>query len=69
LFPPGQSVGKAGQRHPLQDWLWNNHQIEIPIIQWRDRFLIRISAHLYNTQDEIGTLSQALREYEKELQE
>jgi isopenicillin-N epimerase len=62
-FPPGRSVGKAGQRHPLQDWLWNNHQIEIPIIQWGDRFLIRISAHLYNSPAEYSLLTNAVREF------
>ena len=63
LFPTGQSVGKAGQRHPLQDWLWQNHQIEIPIIQWGDRLLIRISAHLYNSPAEYSLLAHAVREF------
>jgi isopenicillin-N epimerase len=63
LFPTGQSVGKAGKRHPLQDWLWSYHQIEIPIIPWGDRLLIRISAHLYNSPAEYSLLANVVREF------
>ncbi|MDA0283777.1 MAG: aminotransferase class V-fold PLP-dependent enzyme, partial [Planctomycetota bacterium] len=62
-LPEADHVGKAGQRHPLQDWLWENHQIEIPVVRWRDQLLIRVSGHLYNSVDDIFTLSAALREY------
>ncbi|NQV25732.1 MAG: aminotransferase class V-fold PLP-dependent enzyme [Rhodopirellula sp.] len=63
LFPEVESVGKAGQRHPLQDWLWESCKIEIPIIHWREQLLIRISAHLYNSPAEYSRLAEAVREF------
>jgi isopenicillin-N epimerase len=62
-FPQVDTVGKAGQRHPLQDWLWNEHQIEIPVISWNDHLMIRLSAHLYNAPAEYSRLAEAVREY------
>ena len=57
------SVGKAGQRHPLQDWLWDKHRIEIPIISWNGQLLIRISAHLYNSPTEYSQLACAVHSF------
>jgi isopenicillin-N epimerase len=57
------SVGKAGQRHPLQDWLWDKHRIEIPIISWNGQLLIRISAHLYNSLAEYSQLAHAVHSF------
>ncbi len=62
-FPQVNSVGKAGQRHPLQNWLWNEHQIEIPVISWNDDLLIRLSAHLYNAPTEYSRLANAVRDF------
>jgi isopenicillin-N epimerase len=57
------SVGKAGQRHPLQDWLWDKHRIEISIISWNGQLLIRISAHLYNSPTEYSQLARAVHSF------
>ena len=57
------SVGKAGQRHPLQDWLWDKHRTEIPIISWNDQLMIRISAHLYNSPAEYSQLAHAVQSF------
>ncbi|MGZ0164856.1 MAG: aminotransferase class V-fold PLP-dependent enzyme [Planctomycetales bacterium] len=62
-FPRVNSVGKAGQRHPLQDWLWENHRIEIPVISWNDHLMIRLSAHLYNAPAEYSRLADAVCEF------
>ena len=49
---------------PLQDWLWNEFQIEVPIIPWvnPDQKLIRVSAQLYNDIGQYKYLAQALRQ-------
>ncbi len=49
---------------PLQDWLWNEFQIEVPIIPWvhPDQKLIRVSAQLYNDLGQYDYLAQALRQ-------
>jgi isopenicillin-N epimerase len=60
------TIGKAGQRHPLQDWLWEKHRIEIPIISWGDQLLIRVSAHLYNSPAEHSRLAVAVREFARQ---
>lgn len=62
-FPRAISVSKAGQRHPLQDWLWSDHQIETPIISWNDHLMIRLSAHLYNASGEYSRLADAICEF------
>jgi len=67
LFPSESSVGKAGQRHPLQDWLWQKHRIEIPIVAWGDQLLIRVSAHLYNSQEEYSRLAEDVRSFTNEV--
>ncbi|MCG6154582.1 aminotransferase class V-fold PLP-dependent enzyme [Rubinisphaera margarita] len=51
----------TGKPHPLQENLWKKHRIEIPIIKWNHRMNIRVSCHLYNSQEEIDRLLQALR--------
>ncbi len=47
----------------LQAWLYENHRIEIPVIQWEERWLIRPSVQGYNTQEDLDLLVQALGEY------
>ena len=46
----------------LQDWLWHECQIEVPIIPWvnPDQKLIRVSAQLYNDIGQFEYLAQAL---------
>lgn len=50
-----------GEAQPLQDILWTDHRIEVPIIEWEAQRLIRVSCHLYTTRDEIDQLVSALQ--------
>jgi isopenicillin-N epimerase len=40
--------------------LWEQHRIEVPVIDRPDGHLIRVSTHFYNTEDEIDQLTAAL---------
>ncbi len=51
---------KPNAMHPLQQQLWERHQIEIPIPECCGQSFIRVSCHLYNTRDEIDRLIEAL---------
>ena len=51
----------TGHRDPLQDKLWDQFKIEVPIIQWQGRRFVRVSCHLYNRRSEIDYLVDALR--------
>lgn len=53
-LPPGDWSG-------LQQRLWHEHQIEIPIVNFADRWLVRVSSHLYNNSMQLSTLVEALR--------
>lgn len=55
--PPGRGVAD-----PLQLALWEQHQIEVPVIHWRGQRTIRISCHLYTLGEEIDRLASALDE-------
>jgi isopenicillin-N epimerase len=44
----------------LRRRLWEEHRIEIPIIERPEGLLIRVSTHFYNTKDEINRLAAAL---------
>jgi isopenicillin-N epimerase len=47
---------------PLQDWLWEKFQIEVPIIPWvnPNQKLIRVSAQMYNDVEQYRYLAQVL---------
>ncbi len=55
------------QPEGLQVWLYEKYQIEIPVIQWQDRWLIRPSVQGYNTQEDLDLLLEALEEYFRQL--
>ncbi len=57
-LPPGDWSG-------LQQKLWENHRIEIPVVSFAHRWLIRVSSHLYNDRGQTDSLVEALS---KELQ-
>lgn len=59
-LPDTVPVVPHGTMHPLQHALWTEHRIEAPIVQWRDRRWIRVSCHLYNTPEDLDTLTRAL---------
>ena len=46
----------------LQEDLWANHAIEVPVFQWPDarHLLLRIAAQNYNTQEQWHLLASAL---------
>lgn len=52
-----------GDAKPLQDALWHEHRIEVPIVEWNGGRYVRVSCHLYNTHEEIDLLVAALQEY------
>jgi isopenicillin-N epimerase len=66
-LPPefGLYQGSARGIDPLQDWLWEQHRIEVPIIPWVEPApkLIRISAQVYNDPQQYHTLATALKQY------
>jgi isopenicillin-N epimerase len=45
---------------PLQQRLWQEHRIEVPIIAWQGRTWVRVSCHLYNTRRDIDRLTDAM---------
>jgi len=44
----------------LRRRLWEEHRIELPIIERPDGLLIRVSTHFYNTEEEVDRLAAAL---------
>jgi isopenicillin-N epimerase len=52
----------SGPYKHLQKTLWDKYQTEIPIIEWKNHTLIRISCHLYNDYKDIDHLLNALSE-------
>ncbi len=58
-LPPGCQPEK------LQSWLYDQHGIEIPVIEWENRWLIRPSVQGYNTREELNKLVEAVQSYLK----
>lgn len=52
----------AGDAPALQQALWERHAIEIPIIDWNGRRLVRPSCHWYTTAADIDRLTSLLTE-------
>jgi isopenicillin-N epimerase len=50
-----------GEAEPLMRALWERHGIEVPIIDWSGRRLIRVSCHVYNTRADVDRLVGALK--------
>ena len=51
----------------LQTWLYKRHRIEIPVILWEERWLIRPSVQGYNSWEDLDLLLAALREYRDQV--
>ena len=52
-----------GDHSQLQQALWNEYKIEVPIINFENRWYIRVSCHLYNSLKQLETLRFALRKF------
>ena len=53
--------GETGEIHPLQNRLFVDYGIEIPVIAWTDnRLLVRISWQVYNDMTDYALLGKAL---------
>ena len=48
---------------PLRRHLWQQHRIEVPIVERPDGLLLRVSTHFYNTQGEVDALASAISSY------
>lgn len=62
-LPVPDEASFPGDMHSLQKWLWSEHQIEVPVIRWREATHIRVSCHLYNCREQIDHLCAALRDW------
>ena len=51
----------AGDWTQLQNQLWQQYQIEVPIIPFANRWFVRVSCHLYTTTTQIDKLLSALQ--------
>ncbi len=49
-----------GDHHRLQEKLALSHGIEVPIVFFEGRYLVRVSCHLYNSERDIDRLADAL---------
>jgi isopenicillin-N epimerase len=60
----GMPATTVGGIDPVQNWLWEKFQIEVPIIPWFNptQKLIRISAQMYNDLDQYRYLADALKQ-------
>ena len=47
----------------LQAMLWDEYRIEVPIINFEDRWYLRVSCHMYNNKTQIDTLKFAIRKF------
>jgi len=56
----GNDPPRPGQHDPLQTALQKQYGIEIPVVHWQGRRLIRVSSHLYNTRADVRHLVEAL---------
>jgi isopenicillin-N epimerase len=60
-LPSVDPVPAPGKRDPLQDALYDRFRIEIPVVYWQGHRLLRVSAHLYNSEADIGHLVDSLQ--------
>lgn len=50
-----------GPRQPLQDELWRQFHIEVPIVEWNGGRYVRVSCHLYNDESQVDELVRGLK--------
>jgi selenocysteine lyase/cysteine desulfurase len=44
----------------LKKRLYNEYRIEVPVVTWNGRQLVRVSLQAYNSKEDVGALAQAL---------
>jgi isopenicillin-N epimerase len=49
-----------GEPDPLQKALWEQYNIEVPIVEWHRQRLVRVSCHLYTRRQDVDRLVEAL---------
>jgi isopenicillin-N epimerase len=59
---PGDPTGQFETDRALQARLFEQYRIEIPVMEWSDRWWIRASCQVYNTPDQYETLADAVME-------
>lgn len=59
--PDGWKPGYHGHPDPLQVELRDRYQIEMPVGSWNGRRFLRVSAHLYSTQEDIDRMLSAVK--------
>ena len=47
----------------LKDWLYNEHRIEVPVIDWHGRKFVRVSIQGYNSRRDVDALTEALKRF------
>ena len=47
----------------LQEWLYQEHKIEVPVIDWESRWFIRPSIQGYNSKEDIKVFLNAIKDY------
>lgn len=65
-LPPSDAEVAHGKPDALQVTLRYDFQIETPIVRWRDRRFIRLSAHLYNSIDDVTRLADTLTKLQRD---
>ena len=48
-------MSKLGQH------LWDEHRIEVPLVRWNERELLRVSIQAYNSVEDMERLEEALK--------
>lgn len=54
------AIPLRGAADGLQEALWEDERIEVPVGRWREMPLLRVSTHLYNSEADIERLARAL---------
>ena len=65
-LPPSDAEVAHGKPDALQVTLRYDFQIETPIVRWRDRRFIRLSAQLYNSIDDVTRLADTLTKLQRD---
>ncbi|MDA3813859.1 MAG: hypothetical protein PF570_06350 [Candidatus Cloacimonetes bacterium] len=46
----------------LKSLLYDKYKIEVPVIKWKDKLMIRISIQIFNTEEEVEYFLKVLKE-------